>query len=261
MDLEKIQRTAIRAAYRAGRILNEHFGNVKQLTKKGAIDLVTEADLEAEQNIIATIREAYPSHSILAEESGLSGTNNTAKWIIDPLDGTTNYAHRLPIYAVSIAHTQNDKVVMGLVFNPASGELFTAVHGQGAQLNGDPIRVSSTGKLNDSLLVTGFPYTITTRNPRLTMARFERCLISAQGVRRLGSAALDLCYVACGRFEAFWEENLKPWDTAAGMCIVEEAGGKVTNYSGQPYLMEDWQILATNGNIHQEMMNLLTIEE
>ena len=126
MDLEKIQRTAIRAAYRAGRILNEHFGNVKQLTKKGAIDLVTEADLEAEQNIIATIREAYPSHSILAEESGLSGTNNTAKWIIDPLDGTTNYAHRLPIYAVSIAHTQNDKVVMGLVFNPASGELFTA---------------------------------------------------------------------------------------------------------------------------------------
>ena len=265
MDLEKIMRTATRAAYRAGRILNGHFGSVKQLPKKGAIDLVTEADLEAEQAIIATIRDIYPDHGILAEEGGASGNRQagrqTWRWIIDPLDGTTNYAHALPIYAVSIAFAQQEKVLMGLVFNPSSGELFTAFHGQGAQLNGEAIGVSSTEKLNESLLVTGFPYTVATHPPRWAMARFERCLTSAQGVRRLGSAALDLCYVACGRFEGFWEENLKPWDTAAGMCIVEEAGGVVSDYSGQPYSIEDRQILATNSHIHSEMVTLLTGED
>jgi len=261
MGLEKIKRTAIRAAYRAGRILNGHFGNVKQLPKKGVIDLVTEADLEAEQSIIATIREAYPQHGIVAEESGNSGTSKTDQWIIDPLDGTTNYAHNLPIYAVSIAYVQHQKVILGLVFNPNSGELFLAARGQGASLNGDPIHVSSTGRLNDSLLVTGFPYTITTRDHRKTMARFERCLTATQGIRRLGSAALDLCWVACGRFEGFWEENLKPWDTAAGLCIVEEAGGKVTNFSGDAYAVGDWQILATNDRIHQAMVTLLNIKD
>jgi myo-inositol-1(or 4)-monophosphatase len=260
MDLDKIKRIAIRAAYRAGKILNGHFGHVKQLAKKGVIDLVTEADLEAEQSIIATIRDVFPNHDILAEESGNSGKGGPNLWIIDPLDGTTNFAHNLPIYAVSIAYAQNDTIMLGLVFNPNRGELFLATRGQGASLNGQPIHVSSTCKLNDSLLVTGFPYTITTRDPRLTLARFERCLKSSQGVRRLGSAALDLCWVACGRFEGFWEENLKPWDTAAGLCIVEEAGGKVTNYEGHPYKIGDWQILATNSHVHREMVGLLDIK-
>lgn len=261
MDLEKIKRTAIRAAYRAGRILSDQFGNVKQLPKKGAIDLVTEADLKSEQTIVATIREVYPDHAILAEESGMSGENRAERWIIDPLDGTTNYAHALPIYAVSIAFARQDEVVMGLVFNPSSGELFSASHGQGAQLNGDAIQVSSTDKLNESLLVTGFPYTVATHPPRKAIARFQRCLTSAQGVRRLGSAALDLCYVACGRFEGFWEENLKPWDTAAGKCILEEAGGLVSCFSGKPYRLEDQQILATNNHIHKDMVTLLTTED
>lgn len=261
MDIETIQRIGIRAAYRAGRILTEYFGNAFQVTKKGAIDLVTDADVAAEQIIVATIGERFPDHAVLAEEGGASGENPQHRWIIDPLDGTTNFAHRLPIFAVSIAYARDDEIVMGVVLNPTSGELFTALRGRGARLNDNPIRVSSTEHVRDSLLVTGFPYTINTASLETPMARFARCLSAAQGIRRLGSAALDLCYVACGRFDGFWEENLKPWDTAAGMLIATEAGARVTDYADRAYGIDDKQILATNGLIHQEVVALLTLED
>jgi myo-inositol-1(or 4)-monophosphatase len=261
MDIQTIQRIGVRAAYRAGRILNEYFGNTFQVTKKGIIDLVTDADVAAEQSIVATIAETFPDHAILAEESGASGDNVRDRWVIDPLDGTTNFAHGVPIFAVSIAYARDDEIMMGVVFNPTNGELFTAVSGEGARLNDQPIQVSTVERVCDSLLVTGFPYTINTETSTQPMARFVSCLKAAQGVRRLGSAALDLCFVACGRFEGFWEEHLKPWDTAAGMLIATEAGARVTDFADRPFGINDKQILATNARIHQEMVALLKIGE
>jgi len=261
MDMENVKRVAVRAAYRAGKILNDHFGKALQVNKKGAIDLVTEADLAAEKEIIATIKASFPDHAILAEESGPSGDAGPHCWVVDPLDGTTNFAHRLPIFAVSIAYRNEDDVCVGVVLNPSNGELFSAVKGGGAWLNSDPITVSTTATVGDSLLVTGFPYSVRAASSETILSRFDRCLKAAQGVRRLGSAALDLCSVACGRFDGFWEENLNPWDTAAGMLIAMEAGGRVTDYAGQTYAIEDKQILATNGTIHEDMVALLKIED
>jgi len=260
MDLDRIKQIGTRAAYRAGKILSQHFGKPLNITKKGVIDLVTEADLASEASIIATIREVFPDHSILAEESGASGKTQTDQWIIDPLDGTTNFAHKLPIFAVSIAYQRNDDILFGVVFNPVSGELFTAVRDKGALLNNEPIKVTGTTSIGDSLLVTGFPYTVRSNFPTNQLNRFSNCLTASQGIRRLGSAALDLCFVACGRFDGFWEENLKPWDTAAGMLIAIEAGGCVTDFSGKPYKILDKELLATNQLIHQQMVDLLYIE-
>jgi len=197
---------------------------------------------------------------VLAEEGGAMQGNDAHRWVIDPLDGTTNFAHALPIFAVSIAYAHNDRILMGIVFNPISGEFFSAVQGHGAQLNDRPIHVSAIPNVRNGLLVTGFPYNMLSTTPIAMMTRFTRCLTASQGVRRLGSAALDLCYVACGRFDGFWEENLKPWDTAAGMLIALEAGGRVTDYADQPYTIYDKQILATNALIHGEMVDLLNIE-
>jgi myo-inositol-1(or 4)-monophosphatase len=180
------------------------------------------------------------------------------RWIIDPLDGTVNFAHRVPIFCISIALTFNGVVVLGVVFSPISGELFTAVNGKGAQLNGRPIKVSTVASISESLLVTGFAYNVNEIfNPVIT--RYGNCLKVAQGLRRLGSAALDLCYVACGRFEGFWEQNLKPWDTAAGCLIAAEAGGQVTTFSNQPFTIDQLEILATNGRVHGEMIELLKL--
>lgn len=259
MNLESVKQVAVRAAYRAGKALNNHFGNLTKVSKKGAIDLVTAADLESEQTIVETIRETFPKHAILAEESGELKGSDEGRWIIDPLDGTTNFAHNLGIYSVSIAFMHNDDIVVGIVFNPTNGELFTAIRGQGALLNGHPIHVSTTTTVVDSLLVTGFPYTVSSMAADL-MARFTQCLTAAQGIRRLGSAALDLCYVACGRFDGFWEENLKPWDTAAGVLIAREAGGLVTDFTSTPFNINEKQILASNGHIHQEMVTLLALK-
>ncbi len=261
MNLDRIKQIGVRAAYRAGKILSHHFGKPLNISKKGIMDLVTEADVASEASIIETIREAFPEHGILAEESGASGDAQAGLWIIDPLDGTTNFAHKLPIFAVSIAFQHNDDILFGTILNPISGELFTAVKGSGALLNGEPITVTQTACVDESLLVTGFPYTVRDKFPTQQMASFGRCLTAAQGIRRLGAAALDLCFVACGRFDAFWEENLKPWDTAAGMLIVTEAGGCVTDYSGDPYQITDKELLATNQHIHKEMVDLLNIED
>lgn len=265
---DMIKQIGTRAIYNAGKILKNHFDRPLEVTKKGTIDLVTQADIASEQIIIKTIREAFPDHAILAEESGITGNDRNLLWIVDPLDGTTNFAHGLPVFSISIAFARGDDVLMGLVLNPVSGELFSAYKGRGACLSDRPIHVSSTRNMIDSLLVTGFPYTIH-GNADSTIARFKQCLTAAQGVRRLGSAALDLCYVACGRFEGFWEENLKPWDVAAGDIIVTEAGGKVTDFSDHVY-QPDFnfsdhpkpnELLATNNCIHADMVSLMQTKD
>jgi myo-inositol-1(or 4)-monophosphatase len=260
MDIEHIQKTGIKAAYRSGRILKHHFGRLTHVDKKGAIDLVTAADLESEKTIIDTIREKFPDHTIIAEESGVAQRDGNTSWIIDPLDGTTNYVHGLAIFAVSIACAIDGRIVMGIVYNPLSGELFTALEGQGAKLSDHPIQATSTTQVSESLLVTGFPYVFENDSAAL-IKRFSNCLSAARGIRRMGSAALDLCYVACGRFDGFWEENLNPWDTAAGMLIAREAGGMVTDFNAKPFQITHKQILATNGKIHQEMLALLTLKD
>lgn len=260
MDLDHIKRTAIAAAFQGGEALRARFGKLTEIRKKGAIDLVTEADTASERVIIQTLRHAFPDHAIMAEESGETAGDPDFLWIIDPLDGTTNFAHQVGLFAVSIAFAHQGRLLAGIVLNPLSGELFSAVDGQGASLNGRPIRVSPVAALGESLLVTGFPYNFVEFMPVL-MGRFARCLKASQGVRRLGAAALDLCYVASGRFEAFWEENLKPWDTAAGVVIVREAGGNVTDFSNRPFTPEKPEILATNGWVHQAMIAQLGHKE
>jgi len=258
MDLDQINRVGTAAAYAGGEVLRAYFGRLNNVRKKGVIDLVTEADFDAERKIIAVIRQVYPDHSILAEESGHSQGADDHQWIIDPLDGTINFAHQVPIYAVSIAFAVKDETAVGMVLNPASGEFFTAIRGQGACLNGKPIRVSGVDEIIDTLLGTGFPYDRDGIFEEMTV-RFTTCLKATQGIRRLGSAALDLCYVACGRFDGFWEQNLNPWDTAAGALIVAEAGGQVTDFSGRAFKPENRQILATNTRIHKDILELITI--
>ena len=260
MDLGQIQRVAIAAAYRSAEVLRSRFGHLSDIRKKGAIDLVTEADIASEQCIIETIRAAYPDHTILAEESGMDDGQPECMWVIDPLDGTTNFAHQLAVYAISIAFALNGATVVGVVLNPVTGELFTATTGSGTQLNGKPVTVSTVTSLGDSLLVTGFPYDVQ-KIPGLMMKRLENCLLASQSVRRLGSAALDLCYVACGRFEGYWEESIQLYDVAAGALIAQEAGAVVTDFDNQPYSTEKKEILATNGHIHELMIELLALED
>lgn len=265
---DMIRQIGTRAAYNAGKVLKDHFGQALEVTKKGTIDLVTQADIASEQMIIKTIREAFPDHAILAEESGLTKNDRNLLWVVDPLDGTTNFAHGLPLFSVSIAFAQGNDIIMGLVLNPVNGEFFSAYKGRGAYLNDRPIQVSTTELIIDSLLVTGFPYDIQGKADA-ALPRFKQCLTASQGVRRLGSAALDLCYVACGRFEAYWEENLKPWDVAAGIRIVEEAQGKITDFSNGVYQLglhpfekpKPNELLATNNHIHAEMVSLMQLKD
>ena len=260
MDLTHIKRVGIAAAYKGGGVLMSHYGNVSKIDKKGVIDLVTEADTESERVIIETIQNVFADHAILAEESGLSTGNTDHQWIIDPLDGTTNFAHQIGLFSISIAFSLKDETVFGLVLSPMTRELFTAVKGEGASLNGRQIEVSTSMAVSESFLVTGFPYNLRDDFDPL-MIRFSKCLRAAQGVRRLGSAAIDLCFIACGRFDGFWEQNLKPWDTAAGELIAREAGAIVTDFSNQPFTIYKKEILATNGRIHKEMLSLLEIED
>lgn len=242
--------------FQGGKILSEMYGGMFQVDRKGRIDLVTEADIASEKAIIHAITRQFPDHAILAEESGSRQEMSPYRWVIDPLDGTTNFAHSLPLFSISIAFQAHGETLFGAVFNPISEELFMAEKGKGATLSGRPIAVSTISTMEESLLVTGFPYNVRDILPELLL-RFEVCLDAAQGVRRLGSAALDLCYLACGRFEGFWEENLKAWDTAAGVLIAQEAGACVTDFTGGPFTPGEAQMLATNGSIHQKMITLL----
>lgn len=254
--MEKRLTIARLAAFKAGKILNDRFGKTNRVTKKGEIDLLTEADLEAEKAILDVIRSHFPGDGILSEESGESGHNSRQVWIIDPLDGTTNFAHCFPFFAVSIALRVDQEVIFGLVFNPYFRELFEARKGGGAFLNGYPIRVSDTRDLRDSLLATGFPYSVY-KDPGKVMDLLERMIVKTQGIRRPGSAALDLCYVASGRMDGFWEQGLHPWDTAAGSVIVEEAGGRVGDYQGEAYSPFQKSIVASNPHIFEKMLDVL----
>jgi myo-inositol-1(or 4)-monophosphatase len=250
---------AIQAARDAGRILSERYGRAIQITNKGVIDLVTESDLAAERLIVERIRSYYPRHAILAEEGGevetVGAQSAEYKWIIDPLDGTTNYAHGYPVFCVSIALERAGEVVVGVVYDPLRDELFAAERGEGATLNGRRIRVSETDDLNRALVCTGFPYDVRERSEFIR--HFANFIMHAQSVRRDGSAALDLAYVACGRFDAFWEEGLRPWDVAAGVLLIEESGGRVSRYDDSPFDIYTPPIAASNGLLHQDVLRVL----
>ena len=249
---------AIETARDAGHLLLEKFGRITAVTKKGDINLVTEADLASEALIIERIKSHHPKHAILAEEAGdavvVDGTS-VWKWIIDPLDGTTNYAHGYPCFAVTLALEHDGEVGVGVTFDPTRGELFAAEKGNGATLNGKSINVSSTERLSESLICTGFPYDFKRKDD---FARhLTAFLLSSRGVRRDGSAAIDLAYVACGRFDGFWEEGLNPWDMAAGKLLIEEAGGWITDYSGESFSIYHPPVVASNGRVHNEMLAIL----
>lgn len=246
---------AVEAALEAGQVLLEHLHTDFQISKKGRVDLVTEVDLKSEEMIVDRIRRDFPDHQILAEERGSEGGGAPYKWVIDPLDGTTNYAHGYRFFSVSIGLEVEKKMVLGVVYDPVTEELFTAERGQGARLNGKPIRVSDEQNLVDSLLCTGFSYN--REEIRRNVELFGRFMLNARAVRRDGSAALDLCYVACGRFEAVWELSLHPWDVAAGKLIVEEAGGRVTRFDGSSCTIYDREFLATNARIHGQVAGIL----
>jgi myo-inositol-1(or 4)-monophosphatase len=255
---------AIQTAREAGRVLAGRLGRALQVSNKGDIDLVTEADLASEKLIIDRIKSYYPRHAILAEEAGalgavlnVSGTSDW-KWIIDPLDGTTNYAHGYPCFCVSIALERAGQIELGVVYDPIRDEMFAAERGQGATLNDRTIRVSEVEELNSSMLCTGFPYNV--RERQNFVRDFAKFTMNAQAVRRDGSAALDLAFVACGRFDGFWEDGLNPWDVAAGVLLIEEAGGQVTDFSGKPLDIYTPKVLASNGLIHEVMMKILNSE-
>ncbi|MBN1105694.1 MAG: inositol monophosphatase [Deltaproteobacteria bacterium] len=253
---EKEMAIAHQAAQEAGKALLDLLGKNTAITKKGHIDLVTEADVRSERIILDFITRLFPQDSILTEEAGEYRHRPDRVWILDPLDGTTNFAHQFPFFAVSIALEIEKEVALGVVFNPLCRECFHAIMGGGAFLNGTPISVSQTRTLQDSLLGTGFPYDIH-QEPDRVLENFRRFVVRAQGVRRPGSAALDLCYVAAGRLDGFWEEGLKPWDTAAGVLIVKEAGGMLSTYEGRPYSPYEKSIIASNPFIHGLMVEAL----
>ncbi|MGH7229313.1 MAG: inositol monophosphatase family protein [Nitrospiraceae bacterium] len=254
----ELKATAIEAARRAGAILLEHAHNGFRIEHKDAVNLVTDADRRAEQAIVALIRGRFPSHRLLAEEGGLrEETESPYQWVIDPLDGTTNFAHGYPAYCVSIGLQLQGRAILGAVFDPTREELYVAEAGGGAFLNGAPLHVSRAPSLNASLLVTGFAYDIR-ESSNNNLDHFSRFALRAQGLRRTGTAALDLCYVAAGRFDGFWELKLHPWDTAAGTLIVTEAGGRVTDFKGGSFSIYSQEIVASNGFIHDAMLAVLS---
>lgn len=250
------EQVARRASKEAGAILKRLFGRTHRIVKKGDIDLVTEADISAEEKILEILRGSFPKDTILSEEKGMEGTSPNRTWLVDPLDGTTNFAHGFPFFAVSIALEVAGKGVLGVVFNPYTKEYFQAIDGEGAFLNGTPLRVSRIHDMGDALLATGFPYTIR-QDPGPIVDDLKKMVVIAQGVRRPGSAAIDLCYLAAGIVDGFWERGLKPWDTAAGAVIVKEAGGIITDFEGRPYSPYADSIIAANPFIHPSMLAVL----
>lgn len=244
----------LKAAKESGIIIKEYFEKKFIIESKDAIsNLVTEVDKKSEEKIIKIIKKEFPDHNILSEEIGAINAKSEYKWIIDPIDGTINYAHSIPLCCVSIGLEKEGEIILGIVYNPMSGELFFAEKNGGAFLNDKKISVSKETNLKKSLLVTGFPYN-TSGNPNKPVEVFANFVNQDIPVRRLGSAALDICWTACGRFDGFWEYNLNPWDTAAGYLIMSEAGGKITNFNGERYNIYKPEILATNGLIHNDML-------
>ncbi len=250
---------AIDTAREAGNYLKQHLGKIKNIERKSGQEknLVTEIDKGSEEIIIRLLRRYFPSHDILAEESGTRHRlTSEYRWVIDPLDGTTNYTHGFPVFCVSIGLEWKGELLLGVIYDPNTDELFSAEKGKGAYLNGKRIIVSKVDALQRSLLVTGFPYNIAD-NPGHAVEHFVKFLMKSQAVRRMGSAALDLAYVAAGRFDGFWEVELNPWDMAAGVLLVQEAGGIVTDFRNDPVSIYRKEILASNGLIQTAMIELL----
>jgi myo-inositol-1(or 4)-monophosphatase len=252
---------AVQTAREAGAILRAEFDRPKQISYKGEVDIVTESDRRSEALIVSRLHENYPAHGIVAEEGSGGSVAVDAQycWHVDPLDGTTNFAHGYPCFAVSIGLAEHGRPIAGVVFNPVTNELFSAARGEGAFLNGKPIHVSAVETLAVSLVATGFPTHQRKRSANINY--YWEFTLRSHGVRRDGAAAIDLCAVACGRFDAFWEFGLKSWDSAAGVVIVEESGGSVTDLNGAPYLLGGPHILATNGRVHAEVQQVAGIAE
>ncbi|MGC4057055.1 MAG: inositol monophosphatase family protein [Chitinophagaceae bacterium] len=259
--MEQLRQAIIDAANAAGKIIGSYFQGVFTVeSKDGKNNLVTEVDNHSEKVIIDIIKERFPGHSIISEEVGEMIQDSEYQWIIDPIDGTVNFAHGIPICCVSIGLRHQGKMLMGVVYNPLMNEFFFAERGKGAFLNGQPIRVSAKQDFKTACLVTGFPYKWpeTKEHP---IKVFERMILQGLPVRRLGSAAIDLCWVACGRFDGFWEYNLNSWDVAAGYLIVREAGGRISNFDGSETTVFDKETLATNGHIHEAMLRVINNKE
>lgn len=253
---------AVEAVRRAGATQREAVGRNFSISKKGAIDLVTEIDVAIEREFRAMVAERYPEHDVLGEEFGGAEGRSPARhcWIFDPIDGTTNFAHGVPIFCASLALEIDGVVAVGAVYDPMRDELFTAERGAGAWLNGQRLRVSETDTLIDALLVTGFPYSVQ-QDPTEILGLFARFIAQARAVRRLGSAALDVCYVAAGRMDAFWEKGLGPWDIAAAALMVEEAGGRISDYDGRPFHARSGRLVASNGALHGLMLETIAAFE
>jgi myo-inositol-1(or 4)-monophosphatase len=255
-EFSKIGQAAVREA---GLYLKKNLGRRIEASFKGAVDLVTPFDVGAQEILVGRLSAAFPTHGFLAEE-GLARTGSSdCRWIIDPLDGTTNYAHAFPVFSVSAALECSGRLVLGLVYDPMRDEMFQAEAGRGAFLNGASVRVSGVAELGTSLLATGFPYDVRTSSVN-NLGHWGRFIVRAQAIRRCGSAALDLSYVACGRFDGFWELKLKPWDVAAGALLVAEAGGRVSDFAGAPFALEAPGIVASNGLIHPAIVEVLGLD-
>lgn len=240
----------------SGRIIGANIDKKKSVTYKGEIDLLTQTDKKVEEMIIRTIKKNFPAHSVLAEESGRAEKKSDYTWIIDPIDGTTNFYHSFPHVCTSIAVEKEGTIIAGGIYDPQRDELFFAEKGKGARLNGKKISVSDAPSLGQSLLVTGFPYDRRKRADHY-LSFFKSFMMKTHGIRRLGSAALDYCYVACGRFDGYWEFKLKPWDVAAGSLILTEAGGSISDFHGKPFSIYESETLASNGKIHREMLRAI----
>ena len=256
IPLRQLENAAVSAALTAGRVLRKHFGKPISIRQKQNASLVTNADVEAEETSIRFLLKKFPDFGVLAEESDPRQRRGEGRWIIDPLDGTTNFVHRFPMFCVSIAAEWNEKIVVGVIYHPILRDMIVAVRGHGARLNGKTIRVSKTRQLNQSLLTTGFTY----QKQKLLhqeMGAFERLSQIARAVRRPGSAALDLAYTGRGVFDGFWERNLSPWDVAAGSLIVEEAGGKVTDFQGKSFSIHSKEIVSSNGLLHDALIQTI----
>jgi myo-inositol-1(or 4)-monophosphatase len=256
-----LKNTLLRAVHAGASVLTQYFDGAFEVRSKSSLnDLVTEVDQKAEDAIIYVIRKEFPDHFILSEEVGEMSTASNYKWIIDPIDGTVNFAHGIPICCVSIGLEKDGQMLMGAVFNPFMNELFFAEHGKGAFLNNKLLKVSENSNLESACLVTGFPYRWVEVGTD-PIAVFEKFIRKGLPVRRLGSAAIDLCWVAAGRFDGFWEYNLNPWDIAAGYLIIQEAGGRISNFKGDAYDIYDKHTLATNGHIHEQMLTVINEKE
>ncbi len=255
-QLTKLLKGTERTARAAGQLLLKSFHSRRKVSYKGKIDLVTEMDIKSEKLIVRQLSALLPEATFLTEEESVAQHDSELKWIIDPLDGTTNYAHTFPVWCVSIALEYRDKIVLGVVFDPTRDEMFTAARGVHSRLNGKNIHVTERKELSHCLLATGFPYDIRTSSIN-NLRNFANFVKSARAVRRAGSAALDLCYVAAGRFDGFWELKLHAWDTAAGILIVEQAGGKVSDFKGGEFSIYNDRLIASNGHIHQQMQAVL----